>query len=425
VPRYNNIINFYNVQAYLALQTRILYMQFKNKYFIYILTIFCLILEAQAGEWSGYIAGELRYFPESPLSNEQYEGANFALSAQPQYHHTWDDGDQSFTFVPFVRVDQHDSERRHFDIRELTWLNVSKTGTWELRFGIRKVFWGVSESQHLVDIINQTDLVEHFDTEQKLGQQMINLALFSDNWGTLDLFILPGFRERTFPGREGRLVGGLPVDTDQARYESGAKEKHVDWAVRWGHLLGDWDIGLSHFSGTGRDPRLVPGRDTKGRFVLIPFYEQIDQTGLDLQFTQEAMLWKLEIISRKDQQERFTALTGGFEYTFVRETGAEIGLITEYLFDDRHENATTASEDDIMFGLRLALNDVQSTELLVGGIFDLDSSATYYLLEASRRLGESWKLSLETYIYSNIPPDDLGYGFRNEDFVQLELAWYF
>jgi hypothetical protein len=355
-------------------------MHLKNKYFIYFLTIFCLILKAQAGEWSGYIAGELRYFPESPLSKDQYEGANFALSAQPQYSHEWDDGDQSFTFVPFVRVDQHDSERSHFDIRELTWLKASKTGSWELRLGIRKVFWGVTESQHLVDIINQTDLVEHFDTEQKLGQPMINLAMIRD-WGTLDLFILPSFRERTFPGREGRLLaGGIPIDTDQVRYESGAKDKHIDWAVRWGQMLGDWDIGLSHFSGTSREPRLLLRRDTQGKLVFIPFYDQIEQTGLDLQFTQEAMLWKLEMISRKDQLGRFTALTGGFEYTFVRDSGAEIGFLTEYLFDDRHDNATNPFENDLMFGLRLTLNDEQSTELLAGGVFDLDSSASYYIL---------------------------------------------
>jgi hypothetical protein len=393
------------------------------KKLIFFSTVLCLSLDAQAGEWSGYVAGELRYFPQSPLWVDQYEDVNFALSAQPEFHHEWDDGYQTFSFVPFVRLDQHDSERSHFDIRELTWLKAAEN--WELRVGIRKLFWGVTESQHLVDIINQSDLVEHPDTEEKLGQPMVNLALIRD-WGTVDFFILPGFRERTFPGREGRLFGGgIPIDTDQSRYESGAKEKHVDWAVRWEHMLGNWDVGLSHFSGTSREPRLLPGTD--GRVVLIPYYEQIDQTGLDLQFTQEDMLWKMEMISRKDQEGRFTALTGGFEYTFVGvfETDADLGVLTEYLFDDRHDNATTPFEDDLMLGMRLALNDVQSSELLAGAVFDLDSSARFYLVEASRRLGESWKLSLETYIYSNIPIDDLAYGFRNEDFVQLELAWYF
>ena len=382
-------------------------------------------LSVQAGEWSGYIAGELRYFPESPLSANQYEDINLSLSAQPEYRHEWDDGYQTFTFVPFVRLDQHDSERSHFDIRELTWLKAAEK--WELRVGIRKLFWGVTESQHLVDIINQTDLVEHPDTEDKLGQPMINLALIRD-WGTVDLFVLPGFRERTFPGSEGRLLsGGIPIDTDQTRYESGAKEKHVDWAVRWAHYFGDWDIGLSHFSGTSREPRFLPGTDGEGGFVLIPYYEQINQTGFDLQITKEDILWKFEMISRKDQDGRFTALTGGLEYTFVGafETDADVGVVAEYLFDDRHGGAATPFEDDFMLGMRLTLNDVQSTELLAGAIFDLDSSASFYLIEASRRLGESWKLSLDAYIYADIPRDDLAYGFRSEDFLQLELAWFF
>jgi hypothetical protein len=401
-------------------------MLFKSKLSFLALTLLCLnTLVVQADEWSGYIAGEMRYFPESPLSPDQYDDFNLSLSAQPEYHHQWDNGYQTFTFVPFVRLDQHDQERTHFDIRELTWLKARRH--WELRLGIRKLFWGVTESQHLVDIINQTDLVENFDTEDKLGQQMINLALIQD-WGTVDFFILPGFRERTFPGHKGRLLsGGIPIETDMTRYESGAKEKHLDWAIRWSHTLADWDIGLSHFSGTGRDPRFLPGVNSAGRVVLIPYYEQIHQTGLDVQFTQEDLLWKLEMISRDEPLGRFTALTGGLEYTFVGvfDTDADLGLVTEYLFDDRNDNAPTPFENDMMLGLRLALNDVQSTEVLAGGIFDLETQARFFLLEASRRLGEHWKLSLDAYLYSNIPVEDPAYGFRHEDFVQLELAWYF
>ena len=79
-----------------------------------------------------------------------------------------------------------------------------------MRVGIRKEFWGVTEFQHLVDVINQTDGVEDFDGEDKLGQQMVNLSLVND-WGIVDLFLLPGFRERTYAGEEGRLRGPLVV----------------------------------------------------------------------------------------------------------------------------------------------------------------------------------------------------------------------
>ena len=75
------------------------------------------------------------------------------------------------------------------------------------------------ESRHRVDYINQTDGVEDVDGEDKLGQPMLNLGLQRD-WGDLNFFYLPYFRERTFPGTKGRLRAPLVVDTDRARYEA-------------------------------------------------------------------------------------------------------------------------------------------------------------------------------------------------------------
>lgn len=378
-------------------------------------------LTSQADEWSGYVAGEYRYFSEEALSAQQHD-SYLSVSALPEWFHKWDSGKQSFTFVPFIREDQYDKKRSHADIRELTWLRAAED--WELRVGIRKVFWGVTESQHLVDIINQTDLVENIDGEDKLGQPMVNLALIRD-WGTLDLFVLPYFRERTFPGIEGRLRTIPVVDTDNALYESAKEEKHVDYALRWKHYIGDWDIGLSHFYGTSRDPRfvlsLVPGP------ALLPYYELIHQTGLDLQATLGAWLWKLETIRRSSELETYTAATGGFEYTFygVMESATDIGLVMEYLYDERDKQATTPFQDDLMLGVRFTLNDEASTEALVGIIDDRESDTRMISVEASRRFGNHWKLSLEgRWFTSNLVTDPL-YSFRNDDVIQLEMAYYF
>ena len=67
--------------------------------------------------------------------------------------------------------------------------------------------------------------------------------------------MLPGFRERSFPGRDGRLRAGLPVDEDAARYDSDLGQANVDAALRYSHFIGDWDVGLYFFRGTGREPR--------------------------------------------------------------------------------------------------------------------------------------------------------------------------
>ncbi len=76
--------------------------------------------------------------------------------------------------------------------------------------GLSKVFWGAAEFVHLADIINQTDGVEGFDGEEKLGQPMLRLSLFLDR-GTVNAFILPWFRERTFPGKKDRLRTPLVI----------------------------------------------------------------------------------------------------------------------------------------------------------------------------------------------------------------------
>ena len=198
-----------------------------------------------AAEFSGHFALEPRFFLQSPLSDRQHGMGNFSFVVQPEFYHEWADGDMSLTIVPYLRLDQHDSQRTHFDFREFLLQTVGDR--WELRIGLGVVFWGVTESQHLVDVINQTDLVESPDGEEKLGQPMVNFTWIS-RWGTLNFFVLSFFRERTFPGEKGRLRFPLPVDAGK----SDAEGRHVDWAIRWSETLGDFDIGLSHFYGTDR-----------------------------------------------------------------------------------------------------------------------------------------------------------------------------
>jgi len=372
-----------------------------------------------ASEWSGYVAGEYRYFTQSALDQQQFNGGSVSFSAAPEFYHSWNDGGDAFIFSSFFRWDEQDPQRTHTDLRELMWIHAERD--WELRLGVGKVFWGVTESQHLVDIINQSDTVENFDGEDKLGQTMLNLSLIKD-WGTVDLFVLPGFRERTFSGKEGRFRPTPAID-DHTAYQSASKDKHVDYALRWSQTFDDWDVGVSHFYGTSREPRIIPTA-TAGGIALVPFYDIINQTGLDVQATLDEWLWKVELIHRSGQGETFNAFTGGFEYTFVgvMESAADIGLIAEYLYDDR--GADVAFDNDIFVGARLAMNDAASSELLFGVIADVDQSTRFYSLEGSRRIGASWVLSVEARFISAASNVALA-PFRHDDVIQLELARHF
>ena len=375
------------------------------------------------GEWSGSVSLEGLGFAEQGSEAIQERQA-FSLSISPEYYKEWREGDMSLTFRPFYRYDETDDERTHFDIRELTWQMVANR--WELRLGVRKEFWGVTESVHLVDIINQTDLVENPDGEQKLGQAMANFAWISD-YGTFDMFLLPGFRERSFPGEQGRLRSSPRVLKDAARYESEDKEQHVDWAVRYSHSLGIWDLALSHFRGTSRDPLFVAQYSgDQGHFDLAPYYAQIQQTGFELQAAIGGWLLKTEAIYR-DGSEAYSSVVSGFEYTIgnVGGSGLDVGLLGEYIYDERGEEASTPYARDVFVGSRLALNDVAATEILIGAVVDTQGGGTFFNLEAERRIANGWKLALENRIFSGTSDGDPLHPLRDEDHARLVLKRYF
>ncbi len=381
------------------------------------------VASATAGEWSGYVTAESRLYERSPLQSEQKEGPSAAVIFEPEYYTDWDDGDRAFEFTPYFRWDSHDSERNLVDARELSYLIVN--GDWEVRFGVSKVFWGVAESQHLVDTVNQTDLVASPDGEDKLGQPMVHVVRVTP-LGDFEFFLLPGFRERTFPGREGRLRSSLWVDTDNPIYESAAEDGHVDGALRWFNVIGDFDVGLHYFRGTNREPILTPGIDSGGATVLRPFYEQMDQAGLDLQYTRGGLLLKLEALARETTSTEHSAMVGGFEYTFYGIGGSVVdaGLLVEGHFDSRGANAPTAFNKDVFVGTRLTWNDDADTAVVAGGFADLDNGSVFARVEFERRIGNSRKLELEVQKLTNISTRDPFFGLRRDSYLQLSLSQY-
>ena len=379
-------------------------------------------------ELGGYVEAEARGFPERPLQSAQ-EDYDFSAAIRPEIYLQW--GDSSVTFTPFLRLDQMDSERTHGDIRELFY--QYKGDDWEARVGIGKVFWGVTEGRHVVDIINQTDLVEDPRGEDKLGQPMVNLSLFRD-WGTLELFVLPGFRERTFPGREGRFRTTPRPDPDRTIYESGQEEWHVDYAARFSRRFGDLDVALSYFYGTTREPVFELGIDPdRPEPILIPRYDLIHQPGLEMQYAFGSTLLKLESFVRAGQGKTFVAGAAGFEHTFsgVFGTQIDLGLIGEYLFETRDcciqdgEIFFNPPQDDILVGLRFALNDTEGTRGLVSMIQDRTSTAKVFRLEASRRLTDHIRLEIEAGALVDIPDDDPLYTLRRDTYGQARLRYYF
>lgn len=362
---------------------------------------------------------EYRYF----WDEGQFEGQLDhypSLSVTPAYELSWDDGYQGIEATGFFRWDR-DPDRTHLDVRELYYRRARNN--WEISIGAKKIFWGVTESNHLVDIINQTDQVESFDGEQKLGQPMVQYSLLTNGAGTFNFFLLPYHRRRNFPGEAGRFRFGVAVEDSDITYERDElAEWHPSAAVRWKHYFGIADVALSYFYGVGREPLFAFGPEGE----IDAFYPIVNQPGLELQLTHGAFLWKLESIYRETRLQDFWALAAGLEYTFgiIDGNGLDIGVRGEYLYDGRDELALNALQNDVFVGSRIAFNDINDSSILFGGIFDLEQSSHLLSLEASRRWGSAFFLEVEARVLREIAEDDLIFrNFSADSFGRVNLVW--
>ncbi|HYH17094.1 MAG TPA: hypothetical protein VD995_00625 [Azospirillum sp.] len=387
--------------------------------------------EAEAGPtltWSGYAEAEGMLFLERPAyAGQRRHDGSLALS--PQMEARWEDGPR-FVLNLFGRLDAADPHRTHADVREAM-LTVPGDG-WEVGLGIGKVFWGVAESVHLVDIVNQTDRVENIDLEEKLGQPMASVKLVRD-FGTLEAFYLPWFREQRFPSTRGRLRTDPVVDDDLSTVGRRTTPLRPDVALRFSTTLEAWDVGLSYFNGTSREPTLRPVLDRGGRLVFAPEYERISQWGIDVQHTSGPWLLKFEGIHRRGQKDRFgiersfTAFVAGAEYLLpqVFGSGIDVTLVGEYVRDSRRDASWSAFENDLFLGARFALNDAAGTTGKISLTQDLDTPSRLLNIEASRRLNDSMTVNLEARFFMNTRPKDLLNFIRRDDYVRLSLRQYF
>ena len=120
-------------------------------------------------------------------------------------------------------------------------------------------------------------------------------------------------------------------------------------------------------------------------------------------------------------------MAAGLEYTFgnVGNTGLDIGLLGEYIYDDRGDIALSSLQSDVFLATRFAFNDIQDTQILAGGAFDVNRSTRIFSVEASRRFGNSWRVELETRLFHNVSDREFVYVIRNDSFLQFSASKFF
>lgn len=403
----------------------------------------CLLPSSFAGfahandniQFSGTIALESRWFWDSANFDFVSRDAGFANGGVVKPEVDVDVGENSsLRLSGFYRYDDMDTARTHGDVQEAYLVHYRPTplGELEIRVGLDRTFWGVAESNHLIDIVNQTDLVENPNEEFKLGQPMIHLTLSSDS-GIFELFGLPFHRQRTFPSLEGRLGFPFLIDTDNVLYESTDHERHFDVAFRYSHQFGSLDAGISGFVGTNREPFFVPNLISSLPLSFSPLYTQISQTSIDLRLQQGGWLLKFEglrrtgALNRLGNSENYKAFVGGCEYSFFSlfGTSADMTLVAEWSFDERRERAPTRFDNDLFIASRVRFNDFQGTTITASVLLGNDNDSSISSVEFSRRFSERISLAVELVMLNEIATDDVLYSLKNDSYLELGVSYGF
>jgi hypothetical protein len=303
-------------------------------------------------------------------------------------------------------------ERTRFDFRDLSW--QVRWRDWEFAVGVRELFWGVAESHHVVDVLNQREVVAGAEGHVKLGQPMAHLA-WARRWGVVEAFLLTGFRTRPFAGQAGRLWSPFPVDGDAATFASAVGRGHLDAAARWTHTVGAWDIGLAHFRGTSRDPRFVRGADSLGGAVWVPHYDLVDRTSVDLQLTTGRWLWKFEGATQTAPTGRYSAWAGGVEYAFAD----YLSTVAEYVYDARGDRATTSFQNDLYLGARLFTQD---GAILAGAYLDRETGNRFLNVQITRRLAHAFTATMEAWVFAGVSGREPRHAPRRDTTVGVRVS---
>lgn len=444
---------------------------------------------ASAGSWDWSVEPEFTWYPnDNPNSRSADANYSYNSSIAGSVANSWSSSYHLFDLNLFARRDQRDANRSHADVREA--LLTVVLNSVEIQAGVGRVFWGVTEAAHVVDVINQDDFVENIDGEDKLGQPLTAIKWYSP-MGEFAAYALPYFRSREFNADDARPQLSVPIYEEDEQFEDPKGKRHVDYALRWKHYLGPVDIGLSWFKGTARAPRLVPcyrsgtsranadgsSSDTpncdidsgipdepsgllggllvavndivallgigqssaeqataieaeiRSEISPIPFYDQTEQVGLDIQYTVGPAALKLEAVVREQLGKEFLIADAGIEYTFSAIFGsdADVSIVAEYLYDERAEDERFIAtfDDDVFIGSRIGLNDVADTQALGGVIIDRNHGSRIYSLEGTRRLSDSSLLSLEARFISQVGANDPIKLVEDEDNLRLTLSIFF
>lgn len=387
----------------------------------------CLI--ASPPSWHANLTAETRLFLQAPAGNEQdHHAAGLHLQAGGRYPLS---SRLRLTAEASVRWDHAYTDPLVTDMRELHAAYTEET--WRMRLGMHRVTWGASDVVSVVDIINPVDRIDWLDRPEKRGQPMLAFTIWPP-FGQFDLYLLPIFRPFLFPADRSRLRPAKPVASELSLYESGTERQSFDVAMRYRMSWNPVELSLHYFEGRNRLPFLVEPADIPETVrpdapddVLIPFYEDLIQLGLDIQWVVADWLWKGEWAYREGYADHYVLGIGGFETPLPLSIPGELRCIAEYAFDSRGKKPTanTILDNDLFVGIRWNGMNAGGTEIRTGMLIDMDGGERVGIAQIQHRTGPRSLLKCNLSIFAGTCDRSLLHLVRKDDYLRVQWTRFF
>jgi len=376
---------------------------------------------ANGATFKGEVAGRYDYYAKDSLFSEQSDRqGQYSLATALDYNGQIN-RDIDITMSIFGRYHPEADKAWRGDVRELKLSYYASP--LEISGGMLMERWGVLEAFSPVDILNPRDRVEDFQGDIKLGVPGGKLSWLLDS-GRVDVWLLPYSREERLAEGKDRFRTSAFVPSDAA-FENGQNE--LSSAVRLSQMLESVEFAVSYYNGHARSPYFTPNLDGVGNVITLqPNYAQIKQAGFELLWIRGQMLVKLESIYRSTGGDDFAGLGIGLEREFPRIGSAKssLTLYGEYYYDGRdldRVSPLTPFQNDLFLGLRLALNNLSSTEYELRFTRDLDYDSTFWDLRAKTRIDQQWFIEASLYKFVHVDDDPALMSFTSDSRLAINV----
>ncbi|BDT69336.1 hypothetical protein os1_35260 [Comamonadaceae bacterium OS-1] len=348
------------------------------------------------------------------------ESHRLAVRLAPEWR--WADGGKTIVISPALYLEGDHNGRTRVDLNELYFSTC--LGETIVKAGLSRLFWGVTESRHLVDVVNPPDLAHHYAAEQRLSTAMLYVA-HPTPVGQLEVLLLPWERDPVYPNTAGRPRTDLPIH-NAVEHPNGTPPA---FAARLAISQGDYDSHVYFFRGLDRESALTARTlPYAAPTELTATRRLVRQWGADLQVPVGNFLVKSELAHRSGYSRDFLSGVLGGEYALNGINGSvvDVNLLGEYQFDLRPADAPlTTLSHGIYAGVRVALNDPASTEFKFGVVAEPSTGARLWRGDASRRIAKNWTVEGTMSVFDNVRKSPSLMDYRKESYVEVLAKYHF